>query len=153
MSTGFLLLACTSTSVIPVSQNQFILSTSAAPACGSTGAAKVATQMAAVETLKSGRERFIIVGANAGDNIRVVQTAPTGAFTNSTYSASGSTIYGQSNTTFTGGGPMVLGRYDQQLSVQTFNRGEPGFANAVDAKQVLGPDWQKKASTGIKTCS
>ena len=143
MSTGFLLLACTSTSVIPVSQNQFILSTSAAPACGST----------AVETLKSGRERFIIVGANAGDNIRVVQTAPTGAFTNSTYSASGSTIYGQSNTTFTGGGPMVLGRYDQQLSVQTFNRGEPGFANAVDAKQVLGPDWQKKASTGIKTCS
>lgn len=144
---------CTSTSVIPVSQNEFILNTSAAPACGGAGAARVATQMAAVETLRSGKTRFMIVGTQSQNNVRVMQTAPTGAYTTSNYSAYGNSLSGSSNTTFTGGGPLIFGEHSQQMAVRTFSPGDPGFRNAVDAKRVLGPDWEAKIEKGVKTCT
>jgi hypothetical protein len=108
--------------------------------------------MAAVETLRAGYDRFKIVGSNASNNVSVVQTAPTGAYTSSTYTGYGNTVYGNSSTTFTGGGPMVVGGYDQSLAVQMFQQGDPGYSNAVDARQTLGADWQKLVSEGVNTC-
>lgn len=146
------LAACASTSATQVSRNQVIINTSAAPACGSSGAARVASQMAAVETLRNGFERFIIQNAGQQNNVQVINRPPTGAFTNSTFNSYGNRTYGQSTTTFTGGGPMVMGNHDSSLLVLMLNRGDQGFENGVDAKQALGEDWEKLVENGVRTC-
>src|SRR6056297_2534885 len=150
---GLVFLAgCASTTVTPVSKNEFMLDTSAAPACGRSGAAKVAAKMAAVETLRAGYDGYIIVGMQSENDVQVVQTAPTGAITNSTFSGYGNTVYGQSNTTFTGGGPLILGDYNQTLMVRMFKRSDEGFSNAVDARSFLGAEWAELVESGVRTC-
>ncbi len=144
---------CTSSSVIPVSQNQFILSTSGAPACGQTGTARVASQMAAVETLRRGYPRYVIVGAGAQNNVSVINTAPTFATTNGTFNRSGNTVYGNSMTTFGGGGTMIMGSNDSQLNVVMLKTGDAGFDQALDAKAQLGAEWAEKVKNGIQTCA
>ena len=150
---ALLLAGCASSSVTPVSKNEFILNTSAAPVCGQSGAAKVAAKMAAVETIRAGYDGFVIKGAQSSDNVRVVQTAPTGAYTTSTYNGVGNTVYGSSNTTFTGGGPLVLGDHSRDLAVRMFRANERGFANAVNARDFLGPEWIELVKSGVSTCS
>ena len=60
---------------------------------------------------------------------------------------------GHSTTTYTGGGPMILGSYDQRLVVRMVKRNEQLFKQAVDARQYLGADWQELVKTGINTCT
>lgn len=38
------------------------------------------------------------------------------------------------------------------LSVVMFKPGDPGFENALDAKQQLGPEWPELVKNGIRTC-
>lgn len=144
---------CASTSVTPVAANQVMISTSAAPACGVAGAQRVAAQMAAVETIRRGFERFTIAGASAQNNVRVSQAAPTGAYTTGTFNTFGGTSYGSATTMYTGGGTRISGSNDASLLVLMYQKNDPGFGNAVDARATLGPDWQKKVNDGIKTCS
>jgi hypothetical protein len=33
-----------------------------------------------------------------------------------------------------------------------FNKGDPGFSNALDAREALGKDWQELVENGIRTC-
>tara|TARA_Y100000588_G_C13825730_1_gene741348 strand:+ start:280 stop:570 length:291 start_codon:yes stop_codon:yes gene_type:complete len=37
--------------------------------------------------------------------------------------------------------------------VLMLNPGDDGYDNALDAKQVLGPEWTKKVDQGIQTCA
>ena len=145
--------ACAATSVTPVARNQIIISTSAAPACGRSGATKVAARMAAVETLRRGFQRYIIAGVNAQNNTRVVTTGPTYASTTATAQVYGGSAYGQSTTHFGGQQTFVFGAHDADLGVVMFNSGDPGYKNAVDAKTELGADWEKLVKEGIRTCS
>ena len=46
----------------------------------------------------------------------------------------------------TGGQPIYGGSHDQQLVVKMYREGDPASANAVPARNTLGPDWQKLAS-------
>jgi hypothetical protein len=64
-----------------------------------------------------------------------------------TYGNSG-THSGSSNTYVTGGQPIIAGTHDQKLAVRMFRSGDPDAARAVDARQVLGPDWQKVMTKG-----
>ena len=73
--------ACVSTDVTQLSRNQFIISTSAAPACGTSGARRVVNRMAAVETIRRGYDRFVIAGARTESNVGAVSTPPTSAYT------------------------------------------------------------------------
>ena len=148
-----LVAGCTSSSVTPVSQNQFILSTSGAPACGQTGTARVASQMAAVETLRRGYPRYVIVGSGAQNNVSVINTAPTFATTNGTFNRSGNTVYGNSTTTFGGGMTMVMGTNDNQLNVVMLKAGDASYAQGLDAKAQLGEKWAEKVENGIQTCA
>lgn len=100
--------------------------------------------MAAVETLRRGFDRFIIMGSQAGNNVSVVNRPPTGAFT--TYGS------GFATTTLTGGGPIVMGTHDSELLVLMLNPGEPNYSQGVDARHSLGPDWQRLVESGIRTC-
>lgn len=130
-----------------------IISTSAAPACGRSGAAKVASKMAAVETLRRGYQRYVIAGANAENNVRVIQTGPTYANTYSNASFYGNSGYGNSTTYFGGQQTIFSGSNDADLAVVMFNPGEKGFSQAIDAKTELGADWQKLVKDGVRTCT
>lgn len=147
-----ILMGCASTSVTPVARNQVIISTSAAPACGRSGSLKVANGLAAVETIRRGYERFMIQGMNSQNNVRVAQMPVTGANTSYNFNTYGSRTTGTAQTNYYGGGAIVLGSNDADIAVLMMNPGDAGFSNAIDAKQALGPDWQKLVENGIKTC-
>ncbi|WP_319825925.1 hypothetical protein [Thalassovita sp.] len=150
---AFALAGCASTAVTPMAANQVMISTSAAPACGMSGAQRVAAQMAAVETLRRGFERFTIVGMGAQNNVRMATLPPTMATTTGTLNTYGNTTYGNATTTFSGGGPIVFGSNDANLVVVMYRKGESGYRNAVDARSTLGEDWHEKVEKGINTCS
>lgn len=142
--------ACAKTSVTPIANNQFLLSASAAPACGRSGAAKVAAKMAAVETLRNGYPRFIILGAGSSSNVRAISTGPTHARTYGNVDPYGNY---SSQTTFAGGGPMFYGTNDADLRVLMLKPGDQGYSQGVDAKKTLGENWKEIAEKGVQTCS
>ena len=146
------LAACASSSVMDVASDTIVISTAAAPACGQRGAQEVAVKRAAYETLKRGYDKYIILDAEAKTNVGVVGYTPLVANTQSygsinTYGNSG-TYSGSSNTYVTGGQPIIAGTHDQKLAVRMYRSGDPDSARAVDARQVLGPDWQKVMTKG-----
>ena len=156
---GFLLVlaGCASSSVLDVASDTIQISTSAAPVCGQSGAEAVAAKRAAIETLKRGYSSYIVVGADTQDNVRVVGTTPITANTYSSGTINGygnTAIYnGRSNTTFNGGYPIIAGHHGQSLVIRMFREGDPGSERAVDAKRVLGPEWQKEMESSSRgTC-
>jgi len=149
----FIISGCAATTVTPVARNQFVLATSAAPVCGRTGAAKVAAKMAAVETLKRGYQRFIILGESSQNNVSVIQTGPTYATTTGYANTYGNTTYGNARTTFGGNQTIFTGSNDADLNVLMLNPGERSFNDGLDAKSELGPNWQELMAKGVQTCA
>ena len=145
--------ACASTSVTPVSRNQIIVSTSAAPVCHQAGAQSVVSRMAAVETLRHGFERFVIAGMDQRSDAQAVTLPPTGAYTTGSFTSVGNTTTGFANTTFTGGGTFLRGTHDASVLVVMFNKGDPGYTDALDAKAQLGTEWQDLVEKGVRTCT
>ena len=143
---------CASTSVMPISQNEIVLTTSAAPVCGASGSGQVAGRMAAVETLRRGFERYLIGGAQSQNNVRATVMPPTSSYTTGQASVYGNTAYGSSTTNYYGGGVMYSGTNDTSLRVLMLKPGDPGFENGVDARTTLGSDWAKFVKEGISTC-
>lgn len=146
------LCGCASSSITQLSRNTAVVSTSAAPVCRTTGAASVANQMAAVATIKAGYGRFIVGGFGTQNNTRVISTGPSYATTTGTFNRFGNTVYGSANTTFGGSNTVVAGSNEAEMQILMLNPGDPGYANGVDARQVLGADWQKKVEDGINNC-
>lgn len=62
-----LLAACAHSSIQPMARDTFKVATNAAPACGPNGARNVAFKTAAVEVIRRGNDKFIIVGDNANE--------------------------------------------------------------------------------------
>lgn len=155
---AFSLTACASSSVMQLDSNTVEISTSAAPVCGQQGAQQVAVKRAAIETLQRGYDRYIILGAQAQNNVGVVGYTPITANTNNSgvVNAYGNTATynGSANTTVSGGQPIIAGTHDQKLAIRMFRAGDPQGINAVDARQTLGADWQKILAKGPgATCS
>lgn len=153
LSATLILTSCAQTTVTPVAKNQIIISTSAEAACGSTGSAKVASRMAAVETIRRGYQRYIITGASSANNVSVFQTGPTYSSTSGTAYSVGNTTYGNASTYYGGQQTIMAGSHDTSLGVVMFNPGEPGFDRAIDAKTELGPNWHKIVKDGINICN
>lgn len=143
---------CARTSVIQVSSNEIMLTTEAAPICGTTGSQEVAQQMAAVETLRRGFSRYIIGGAASQNNVGVIQTGPTYANTYGSATVSGNSVYGQSTTYYGGQQTIVYGSHDTAMRLLMLKPGDPGFEQGVDAQMILGPEWQKKVADGVNSC-
>lgn len=133
---ALLLAGCASSSVMDLDSNTIQISTSAAPACGSQGAQQVAVRRAAIEALRRGYDRYVILGGGRQNNVGVVGYTPLTAST-----------YGNSTTVY-GGQPIIAGSHDQELTVRMFRPTDPGYENAVDAKRALGPDWQAIVAKG-----
>jgi hypothetical protein len=147
---------CARSGAMPLAQDTVQISTSAAPVCGRQGAQKVAFQRAAVETLRLGYDRFVILGGDTQSDIRVVGYTPTQAYSTGTATATGwgnrVTAYGSSTTTVTGGQPIYGGSHNQGLVVKMFREGNPAGGNALDARKVLGPGWQDAINKNKWTC-
>ena len=143
--------ACAKSEAIRTSGNNFVLQTSAAPICGPTGAARVASQMAAVETLRAGYDRYIIFNGSSANNVSLVQGGGTSR-------SSGSLTYGggygnySGRTTYTPGPVFEMGTHDQSLTVQMYRDSEPDAKNAISAREALGPEWADKVKSGVNTC-
>jgi hypothetical protein len=144
--------ACAQTSVMQVSSNEIMLTTSAAPICGATGSQDVAQQMAAIETLRRGFTRYIVGGAASQNNVGVMQTGPTYSNTYGSATVTGNSVYGQSTTYYGGQQTIVYGSHDTAMRILMLRAGDPGFDQGVDAQTILGPDWQKKVADGVNSC-
>lgn len=69
--TVLVLANCAVTKVQPLTRTSFTVSTAAAPACGQAGAAKVANQVAAIEVIKRGGDRFYF--AQSRSDYRIIE--------------------------------------------------------------------------------
>ncbi len=143
---ALLLSACAGAQATRTSANTAIIDASAAPACGAMGASRVAAKSAAVETLRAGYERYIITGASSRNNVR---TAVVGMQANTFGTISGNTFAGTTTYTPT---TVTYGSHDRMLTVIMFNKGDPGYEQALDAKETLGPEWQDLVKSGIRSC-
>lgn len=131
------LAACAQTSTIPISQDTFQLTSRTAPICGASGAERVAVRQAAAEVIRRGGDRFVIAGAQGTANVIghtpvVVQGTGGG----------GAMVYG--------GAPMVA--HGQGLLVRMFRDGDPAGANALSAREQLGPNWPAIVKNQQLTC-
>src|SRR5262245_40675109 len=76
---------CAGTSTMPLAQDTVQITARAAPICGAVGAEKLALKQAAVETIRRGYDRFVVLNAQAGGTYRgntavVVQNMGGGTF-------------------------------------------------------------------------
>lgn len=139
--------ACARGEAVRTSANTMIIQTGAAPVCGGAGALKVSQQLAAIETIKAGYDRYIITSGQAQNNVTVSQM-PGSYNTTATY---GGGMY-QGRTTYQPGPTIVAGSHDQVISVVMFREGEPGAQQAISAREILGPEWPEKVKSGVRTC-
>jgi hypothetical protein len=149
---ALLIAGCARSSTVPLSADTIQITSSAAPACGRTGAQSVASRRAAIETLNRGFDKFAIVGGEYQNNVGVVGHTPVYANTYGTAQATarGNMVYasGQSTTTYSGGRPIIAGSHDQGVTVKMFKADDPAGANAVDARGQLGPKWKDALGEG-----
>ena len=159
------LAGCARTSVMPLAADTVQITTKAARFCGSQGAQELALKIAAIETIDRGYDRFFITGSSYQNNVRVVGRTP--LISNSTSTSTGNfrayrygnmtsgTIqsYGSGTTITSGGQPIIRGTHDQLLVVKMLHEDDEDAGNAVDARGVLGEDWQKIVESGTpNTC-
>jgi hypothetical protein len=144
---GLTLTACAGGQGIRTSANTLVIQAGAAPLCGGQGALRVAQQVAAIETIRAGYDRYIIAVAQAQNNV-VVNQGP-GTYDTTIYGNNG---FYQGTTTYTPGPTRVSGSHDQGLAIVMFRDGEIGAEQAISARDTLGADWQDKVKNGIHTC-
>lgn len=147
-----LLSSCVQSSTMRVAQNQAIIQTSAEPMCGSIGAARAAQKQAAIETIKAGYDRYIIVSAAASNNVQATQM-PGSYRTYGTVNSFGNFGTVNTTTTYTPGPVVYSGSHDQAIGVHMFKEGEPGSAQALSARETLGPKWAVIVKDGINFCN
>ena len=123
-----LLTGCVQTSVQPLTQSSFKIATETEDLCGAKGAREVAFQSAAIEVIKRGADRFVVLGDQSRSEI-------SGGF-------------------FTGyGGFETYGSNMQDMVIQIVSKGDPDYSNALSARQTLGPGWQAIVEKGSpNTC-
>ena len=136
-----ILTGCARTSTLPLAADRIEITVRVAPICSRDDADRLALQKAALETIRSGFENFIVIDTGGGDYIS--GHTPTTART---------TLYGNSaTTTVSGGTPLVAHR--RILTIQMFHAGESGGETALSARAVLGSDWQTFVTKGApNTC-
>lgn len=148
---------CARAAVMPLAQDTVQITSHSAPVCGGAEAAqKVAFQRAAVETIRRGYDRFVILSGAGQTETRLLGYTPTTAYTTGTATATRfgntATAIGSSTTTVSGGVPIVAHAHNEDLIVKMFKQGDPAGANALDARQQLGPAWQDAVNKNTWTC-
>lgn len=158
------LAGCANSTAIPLQHDTVQIKASAAIACGPEGAARVAYQNAAKQTLLHGYDKFMIINAAHTNTIRMIARTPVQTNTSISGVYSGNTIYGggfanttghlsgSARSTTTGGTPIYGGSYKQDYVVKMFKETDPHGSNALSARHILGADWQTKMNEKTNTC-
>lgn len=129
-----------------------IIQTSAEPACGTQGAYNVAQKMAAIETLRAGYEKYIIINAESQSNVSI-NTLP-GTYHTNGFVTGNSNFASYQGTTYYQPGPTIYsGTNDAAFHIKMFKKGQKGSSKAINAKEILGANWQKLVQKGVSTCS
>ena len=147
--------ACARSAILPLSADTIQITTSAAPVCGATSAQNVALRRAAIETISRGFDKFVILAADAKNNVGIVGYTPvigttTGSATINSY-GNIATFQGSATTTYSGGYPIVAGTHDQALVVKMFRDDDPLGSNAISARSTLGPNWEMTIKQSTRT--
>jgi hypothetical protein len=143
---AILLAGCARTSVMPLAADTLEVTTSAAPVCGAAGAQEVAIHRAAVETIRAGFDRFTVLNSGGQDNVGVIGYTP---LTATTYGSPG-----YATTTVYGGAPIIAGSHDESVVIKMYHAGDPGGADAISARSLLGPNWSQEVSaSNPSTCT
>lgn len=134
-------------------QKQFVLRTSSAAGCGPAAAARVERELAAVETLRRGYDRFVIRGASTADSTKatVLNRADADAYASADVyrnSANGNTVAYFGNQKV-----LLSGAHEAALYVHMLAPRDPGYKSAIRAKKVLGENWKQIVKTGIQSCN
>lgn len=119
-----LISACAQTDIQPLTRTSFEVATTAAPACGASGARMVANKAAAIEVIKRGGDQFVYVASKQDSHMTGMNYNQFAGF--QTYNA-----------------------HDQNMVVQMIAPGAPGSSEALSARQILGPDWQQQVADGV----
>lgn len=121
--------ACATTDIQPLTQTSFKVATTAAPACGRSGARELANKAAAIEVIRRGGDRFVFAGGQSGNRVTGMTYNPYAGF-------------------------QTQSSNEQYLVVQMTPQGHPMHNDSLSARQVLGPDWQALLDEGIpNTCA
>lgn len=124
LSSVLVLASCAETSIQPLTQTSFKVAT--VSECGARGTREIAFRAAAIEVIKRGGDRFIIVADGSDSRIAGGQFTPYGGF--QTYS---------------------VNNQDMVVELRPENDG-----NALSARQTLGPNWAAIVEEGIpQTCT
>ena len=108
----------------------------------------MAQQQAAIETIKAGYDRYIIVDAASANNVGIVRTP-------GSYQTVGTVGGGfiNTSTTYRPGPTFVAGSHNQAFAIRMFRDGEAGAAQALSARETLGENWQALVKSGVNTCT
>jgi hypothetical protein len=139
---------CTSSNTVRTSQDTAIIRTDAAPVCGGVGAARVAQRQAAIETIRAGYDRYVIFDGASANNVRTSQMP-------GSYQTSGMMVGNTFNatTTYRPGPVIVAGAHSQSFAIKMFRESDPAAGQALSAREMLGPEWQKAVDAGsLGTC-
>ncbi|WP_157054254.1 hypothetical protein [Ruegeria sp. 6PALISEP08] len=142
-----LLGACSSSTTTRLAQNIVRIDVSTAPACGSSGARKLVSRMAAVETIRLGYDKYLIAAMDAENNVRVVGANYNTTGTLNTYGNTGR------NTGYTTATPIYGGTQDAAIVAIMFKQQDPEAKNAIDARTTLGANLAEVVAKGTpNTC-
>jgi hypothetical protein len=132
---------CAESTTSRLSQNTIRIDVSAARVCGKAGTLRLVNKMAAVETIRLGYDRYIIVDSALQDNVRVV------GYNAETFGTYGGGFFNAQTYT----NPIIRGSRDAAIIVQMFKSGDPQGRQAIDARQSLGAEWKAIVEKGAPT--
>lgn len=134
-------------------QKQFVLRTSSAAGCGPEAAARVEVELAAVETLRRGHDRFVIRGASKANSTKATVLNRADADAYEAANVYGSSANGSTLAYFGNQRVLLSGAHEAQIYVHMLSPRDPGYDTAIRAKDVLGENWKEIARTGIQSCN
>jgi len=121
--------ACAETEIQPLTQSSFKVATTAAPACGRSGARELANKAAAIEVIRRGGDRFVFAGGQTDSRVTGVSYNQYAGF-------------------------QTHNSNEQYLVVQMTPPGHAMHGDSLSARQILGPDWQTLVNEGVpNTCA
>lgn len=134
------LVGCAKTDTIPLSADEVQILVEAPPACGATGAQRLAAAVAAVETVRRGFDRFVVTAINGKSLASGIWTSP-----------STTRVVGSKTTVSSGGWASISHRHQNTMRIRMTKRGDPEVERAIDARAHLGPKWRETVKDGAST--
>lgn len=136
--------ACAEQSAMRIAADTVRIHVSTAPIYGSLEPERRVMRMAAEETIKSGFDRFLIVGGASDFKPNVI------GYTPSQYQSTGSaTVTGApggmvgsatSQSSYTGPRPVAMPRFESTVVIKMFKFNDPAGANGLDARAIIKQD-------------